>query len=1096
MIERIVGSRPGLVALGVALAVVFAGPSEATAQQGLTAGSITGVVVDNAGEPLVEATVVIRNVETGSEVRLQTNAEGRYTAGLLRPGQYTVRAEFPPLEPVERGPVRVTVGDSRTVSLALRPVEMEAIVARLESELARIDVGQGGVIETIDEEQIENLPTLGRDFTDFIALSGLISPQQNISTGGQFSVGGARTSGTNITIDGADANNAFFGENRGSSRLPFTFSLESIKEFQVVTNGYDVEFGKFSGGQINAVTKGGTNETTGSFFVFGRDEALTADNFDGASPDDFTSIQFGGTVSGPIIPDKLHYFLSGDFQERDQPVFTLTEEQSGISQGEIDEFLQIIEDVYGLDTTGQSGVFEETDDQVALFGRLDWTLSDRNRATIRLNYTDFENENDRISRSGNEAKTLGGTFEDQTFSLVGELNSTLGESGNAFNTLRFQYSDEDRPRPGNSTLPSVQVDAEDGTLEYGGNFFGILFANRLEESKFQITDNLTWQVGDHTLKFGTDNVFSNTLNRFWLNGNGFFTFDSLEDFRNRDPGFSLRFVPAGPDGFPDPNPSAPEADFDTNEYAFYVQDEWQATDRLRLNLGLRYDFTDFVTDPPQFAFPEFDQAVADVGTEFGLDDLDVTGVPSDKNNFGPRASFTYDIDGDERRLLRGGAGVFYARLPTVLHGNVLQITPQPLLAVVCIGAATPEFNYGQWTEPENIPSECEFRGFQGNPFGIGIVDAPETTVWDPDFDLPRTAKFNLGYEQRVGERFKAGGQVLFSRSWNNFHVQQLNIQEAPTGEFGSGVFTTADGRPVFIDPDDFEPDDAPLPGDIARNSELATLFFQTDTGESEIWNLTFNFQGRTSENFRVGGNYTYTHAFDNSSFVCCTANAGVFDIPTAGNPNFIGGTGDEDLGAWGRSDFERRHTFVFNGVWQLPADFQIGFIYRAQSGNPYTPNVNGDLNADSDDGNDRPFIPDPNNPSGIQFEDAGELAEYQAILADEDNECLREAIGTIINRNTCENPWWHSFDIQLQKGFRTVSGQSVELTLDLFNVLDALDIGEGEFVFERSTLFRAEGFDPDTNEVIVSTDDRFGEELPVGFGQLQFQAQLGVRYRF
>ncbi|HUP00087.1 MAG TPA: TonB-dependent receptor [Gemmatimonadota bacterium] len=1110
MARSFVRSHPALFRGAVAALVLFMPvllPAPAAAQQSLTTGSINGRVTDNTGEPLANATVTVRNAETGVSRDVQTDSEGRFSAGLLRPGPYVVRADFPPLEAVERGPFQVTVGEERVVTLALQPVAVEAIAVTIVDEAAAIDLTQAGVVETITEEQIDNLPTAGRDFTDFIALSGLISPQQNISTGGQFSVGGARTSGTNVTVDGADANNAFFGENQGSSRIPFAFSLESIKEFQVITNGYDVEYGKFSGGLINAVTKGGTNEFEGSAFFYGRDEALTAENFDGSDPEEFTSYQFGGVISGPIIEDELHYFVSADFQERDQPVFTLTPEQSGIPQADIDEFLDIVQNVYGLNTTGQFGVFEETDDEVALFGRLDWSLNQNNRLTLRGNYTDFDNTNDRISRSGNEARTMGGTFIDESFSLVGELNSVLGETANVYNTLRLHYSDQDRPRPGNSTLPSATVDVENGALEYGGNFFGILFSNRLQESKFQFTDNLTWQAGDHTFKVGTDNVFSNTLNRFWLNGNGFFTFDNLEDFRNGEPGFSLRFVPAGPDGGPDPNPSPPTAEFDTREYSVYAQDEWQASDRLLLQFGLRYDYTDFATTPPELAIPEFAAAIEAVGEQTGNPGLSVTDVPSDGDNIGPRASFTYDLRGDETSVLRGGAGLFYARVPTVLHGNVLQITPNPLIAVVCIAAATPDFNYGQWEDPDNIPTSCAFEGFQGNPFGIGIIDVPETTTWNEDLEMPRTWKANLGYEQRVGEGLKAGIQGIYSRTTNNFHVQNLNLQAAPDDEFGGGVFTTAEGRPVFADPEDFDPSDPPLPADVALNEDLATLYYQTDTGVAEIWNLKLDLEGRLSESLLFGTSYTMNHAFDNTSFVCCTANAGVFDIPTGGNPNFIGDFGDEERGAWGPSDFQRRHVFILNGIWQAPGGFDIGLIYRANSGNPFTPRVNGDVNFDSGDENDRPFIVDPSNPTQILFGEVDdgeivpgtperELAEYQAILADGDNECLRDAIGSIISRNTCTNPWWHSVDLKLTKGFQLVSGQELELTLDLFNLLDAFGMDAGELVFKRNDLLIAEGYDPETNRVIYSVDNRYGQDLPVGFGQFQFQAQLGARYRF
>ncbi|MDX1748162.1 MAG: TonB-dependent receptor plug domain-containing protein, partial [Halobacteriales archaeon] len=357
-------------------------------------------------------------------------------------------------------------------------VALEGITVLADRE--RIDVSDASVVDMVTREQIEELPALGRDFTDFINLSALVAPQPGVTTGGQFSIGGARTSGTQIQIDGADANNAFFGENRGSSRIPFTFSLESIREFQIITNGFDVEYGKFSGGLINAVTKSGTNETQGNAFVFWRDETLTADNFNDQAPSDFQSFQFGGVLSGPIIEDKLHYFVSADLQQRNQPTFALDPQRANLSQATLDEFQSILTSVYGFsesEIADDFGTFDETDDQIALFGRLDWAMNPDHRLSFRINYSDFENQNDRISSSGLEARTRGGTFIDEAISAVAELNSTFGDG--IFNTLRVQYSSEDRPRPGNSRLPSVEVegvtnqDGRDVTLGWGGSFFGI-----------------------------------------------------------------------------------------------------------------------------------------------------------------------------------------------------------------------------------------------------------------------------------------------------------------------------------------------------------------------------------------------------------------------------------------------------------------------------------------------------------------------------------------------------------------------------------------------------------------------------------------------
>jgi len=1070
--------RPGLTAAVATVAALLVLPSGVAAQEGVTSGVIQGRVLDPSGAPAEDAVVRVISQERGPAGDALTDASGRFTIPQLLPGLYTVRAELPPNQPVQLRDVRVTVGERTSLTLELQPVEAEGIDVTV-GGLTAIDMSQGGVVENVDEAQIQNLPTSGRDFTDFINLSSLVSPQPGISTGGQFSIGGARTSGTNVQIDGADANNSFFSENRGSSRVPFTFSLESIKEFQIVTNGYDVEYGRFSGGIVNAVTKAGTNDFSGSAHFFWRDEAFTGENFDGTEPTDFQALQFGGTVSGPIVEDKLHFFLSGDFQQFDQPTFALDPTRANISPDTIQRLKDILVDTYGFDRSfveDQFGVFTETEDQTALFGRLDWTVNPDHRLSLRVNYSDFTNANDRLFGSGLEARTAGSSFLDEAVSVVGEWNAIFGP--NVYNTLRVQYSDEDRPRPGNSDLPNLQIpttdlDGRSTSMFFGGENFGITFANRLQEEKVQITDNLTISAGDHTFKIGTDNIFTNITNKFWLNGNGLTTFDDLDAFEDQSSGFWFRFLPTTD------NPQPPLAEFGVNKYAFYAQDQWQVSDKLLLNLGLRYDRTSYPDPGSTLADADFQAAVESFG-------LSMTTVPEDDDNFGPRASFTYDIDGDESSVLRGGAGIFYGAAPGVTHGNVLQSTPNPNLFFGCVGL--------NWEELRNMDGPGNVPTGPDDPEGFAAFcfpGVPEITIWGNDVEDATTYKANLGYEQRLSDNWKAGVQAIFTRTTNLFGAVNTNLDDDVTD--GTG-FRTPDGRPVFVNPEDFTPDDDDI--EAATNSgDIRTLYTQVSNGDARIWNFKVDVQGNPTEDLRIAANYGLNLAYDNSSTECCTGNALLFDTPTAGNPNFLGDPGDSDVGSWGRSKNERRHVFVLNGIWDVGAGFQVSTVYRAQSGNPFTPSVDGDLNFDGADDNDRPFLPDPDNPGagGYAFASAEDLSAYRELLAEHD--CLAEAVGTIINRNTCTDPWWHSVDLKLKKSFPTVGGQRFDVMLDLFNVLDGLGASAGEFVFLTDEIFEAQGYDPDTNTITVETSG-FGREIPVGFSPFQFRAQLGVQYHF
>lgn len=1108
MKKEVVGTfaRRTVTLMLATVAALLAFPDAAVAQEGMTTGSIGGVVRDADGAPLADAVVRVRSVDRGTERETLTGENGRFRVGLLQPGDYIVQAELPPLRPVEAGPVTVGLGERTSVNLTLQPVEAEELRVEVGGlDPTRIDAAQGGVVELVDEEQVSELPTAGRDFTDFIGLSGLVSPtgapsvRQETGTGGQFAILGSRTSTSNITVDGVDANNQFFGENRGGSRLPFTFSLESVKEFQVITSGYDVEHGRFAGGQINAVTRGGTNELDGEAWFFWRDEALTAENFDGTPASNFKSLQFGGRLSGPIIEDELHFFVSGDFQERDEPAFALDPTRAGVDPAAIDEIKSIMRDVYGFDqqTIDESfGIFDTTDDQFNVFGRVDWSINPDHRLTVRSNISNFESLNDELSVSGRDARLGGSTFEADNYSVVAELNSQL--SSNVFNTFRFQWAKEDRPRAPNSNIPELNISDvptvdDDGdvtgttTVDVGGNDDGISFANRLQERKFQVVNNLNVNLGDHTLKIGTDNVFAKATNKFWLFGNGAWDFVNIDDFRDQNPDFFLRAVPDLDD------PSAPVGEFSQNNLSVYVQDEWQASDRLRLLGGLRWDFQDF-KDP---ALPLEDPDFQDDLPEFGAD---ITALPDDKNNFGPRFSFTYDLAGDESQLVRGGVGVFYDDIPFVTHGNVKTNNPEPLLFNVCIAAAAPDPSRvaEMDDDPDLIPNSCAFEGFQAPPFGIGIIGSPDVVVWDEDIDNPKTLRANLGYETRIADRWKVGVRGLFSRTWDLFRGRQLTQADEP-------FFRQGDGRPVWVEEGDWDPEDT-SEDDVTQADDLRFLFEQTDGADARAFSLTADVQGAPTDELRFGASYTLNVAKDNSTKECCTAFALTTEVPTAGNMNFLGGPGDEDVGSWGSSRNERRHVVVLNGIWRLPAGFQVSAIYRGQAGLPYTPRVFGDLNGDGVDDNDRPFLPDPStaaggdplNLDGLQFASMEELNRYQNLLSQ--HECLREAVGSIVNRNTCNDPWWHSVDIKLKKRFQVTEGQAFEVTADFFNVLDGLGLGAGEFVFERNTLFivpeAGEGNLNAENEVIVETAGDFGEEVPAGFSPFQFQAQLGVRYHF
>jgi outer membrane receptor for ferrienterochelin and colicin len=1082
--------------LAILLAVVATVPAAAQT----TTGSIRGRVLNDQGQPVPAVLITATNVETGLSRTALTNPEGLYAILLLPPGDYQVTNQVLGFAE-ETQQVRVAIGSASTVNfdLQIQAVEIEGLT--VSAERPPIDVADGGVVQFVSTAEIEGLPALGRDFTDFINLSGLVAPDPGETTGGQFSIAGMRASQTSIQIDGVDANNSFFGENRGGSRIPFVFSLESLREFQIITNGFDVEHGRFGGGIVNVLTRGGTNEYHGSVYANFRNDALTADPFiqDPSNPEittDYEVVQFAGSVSGPIKRDKAFFFLSVDGQRRREPQLPLTrgryaagaEREDPVVYEEMGEFFEILENQYGIENPAAGyAPFETTNDAVTVFGRVDWNLSDQHRLSVRHNFSTFTNDNEwngifDFAYGQSRAETL----KDRSHSFVTELQSVFDDQ--SFNVLRFQASKEERPRQATDLRPALTVNLSNGQqVRYGGTFAA--FNNNLEETKFQIIDNFTKVFGDHTIKVGGNFLFTNYLNQFQAPGSqsqgaGEYRFASVDDFRAYRP--SSYFRPFEEGG------GIARANFDVAEWAVYVQDEWQVNPKLTATLGLRYD---------QQSFRDSPTPVVDVERAFGFE----TGfAPTDNNNISPRVSLAYDLNGDGRRVLRAGAGLFYGTVPGVVGGNVLQ-TERPILEVNCTGSIIDG-------DPDAPPSPAGFRDWSIDGFGnpitcadAGASGVPVHTLWSSDFEVPEHFKANLGFEMLVGNRTQLSADLVFSQSNSMYTVRNLNLREAQFTLVGEG------GRRVFTPIDQFDPTGGNATGSL-RNLEFGNVLVNYNDGRARSFNFTFNAQHNLSDAIQLRGSYTWTKAWDNSPYSCCTASEG-FTSPSIGifGPNDVGGIGDYDKG-WGVSSFSREHTFIFSGFADLPYGIQLSALWRSQSGRPWSVVGDDDLNGDGVQYNDRPFIFAPED---LPVVDEADREIYAEIL--EEFSCIGDHVGSILDRNTCRFPWTHTLDTRLSKSFNTVNDQRLELQLDAFNVLNGLgrlfcdesaeDVdftsgvcgwGRWTGIFGADTdLYTPASFDRDTREILYEVNPTFGTEDLLGANLLlQFQLQVGLRYYF
>jgi outer membrane receptor protein involved in Fe transport len=1079
--------------LAPVLAVALAAAPAARAQQATTTGTVRGAVTTQDGSPLVGATVVAVNEQTGVRRGTQADDRGRYRVPFLDPGTYTLRAQRIGYRPLERTGVRVALGQVQDLDFALETAPTQLAEQRVvASATPLIETTKTGTSARIDERQIAQLPTNGRNFKDLVVLAPGTSDVSGGGAGGGQSIGGGRTASSNLLMDGVNNNESFFGgDARGGDRAPFSYSIEAVKEIQVITAGYDVERGNFTGGTVNAVTKSGTNQFHGSLFGFLRDDKaagvkLTGEDFSGAPPADFSRKQYGLALGGPIVKDRAHFFFTYDRQKaRDpRPLFVggsldPASPAFRFPQATLDTILKVARDSLRYDLSGELGPQVQDVDETAVFGRVDWQLSDRHSLVVRDNFVDFEQVNDRLvtaASSFGDFLSNGGPYETRTNSTVASLRSTFGSA--LTNELTAQYSFENKPRPSNPSggygvpLPQVTISGitskrADGSSRVTGVNFGadpVLHANNLEERTAELIDNLRYTRGNHTLKVGANLLRVHVFNDFFFNALGSFTYNSLAAFKANQPTSYSRALAI-------PGQGNPVADFAVNEAAVYAQDEWQVTPQLFVSYGLRYDAA---------FYPDRAKRNPDVTAAFP--GLATDARPEDFNNVSPRFGFTFDPGADGRQVIRGGSGIFYGRSPYVLYANIQGNTGRTQLSLSCSGAAVPKPDFAAYAaDPSAIPAQCA---------GAGNPPPPPVVNVFKDFRQSYAWKSNLAYDRAVfGGNWRAGVEGVYSAVRDNYLVSDANLNAATR-------FTVDHGTVAVFAPAESISTAGVINRRVTRlDRAFDQVAVQNSLGRADSYQGIVSLTGRLPRG-TVTASYTYDHTRDNGSVSCCIAVGDIYAATrAAGNPNDFGSQR-------GPASYSRPHTIVFSPSFDLPYGFQMSAIYRGFSGIPYTPRYGNDVNGDGQ-ANDRLYVPTAADVAAdTLFVGASSIAAQRTLLEQviQGNDCLRENRGKVVARNSCRNPWQNVLDARVAKKFDTFHGQNVELVADFFNILNGLSAKKGhrlEVSAADQALLNVQSFDRTKKQYVYQVNPTFGKATPTQFTLTQqFQMQVGMRYSF
>ena len=1070
MQNRMIRALRDALAIGT-LAIGAVSVTGTPMQAQATEGYISGFARDSAGRPLSEVTLIARNVSTGFQEVRRTDIGGRFVfAQLPIGGPYTLTARKLGLQAQSRTGITLNLGDRVALDFTLTTTAQELATVEVRGDREAKRNERIGASFVVDQEKIRELPIADRSFAD---LSIIAPTTSRAGTGGiitsSSSISGSRVSSTDIRVDGVQQKNTLWGT--GSGRGPYSLSVEAIQEFEIVTNVYDVTQGRQGAGAVNVATRSGTNTRTGSLFLYNRNQALTTNtNFLGQPNTDFSNWQWGGTLAGPIIKDKLHYTVAFDRQDVTEPFVALDVANNAdwarlqVSPDSVTRFINILRSQYGLPEGAQTGVFNRGNSLNTIFARADWSINDRHRLTMRHNFSNWSYDNSIPDRELSVLESRGNQASREN-QFMTSLKSSLGSTGT--NDLRIAFTDRILENQANVRLPRAWVTVA-STLPDGrtGNpqilqFGGQRTSPELQtERSLQLVNVTRFERGNTAWTFGTDNSLNDLSMFVSIETDGLFQFPSLAALEQRRPSSFARLVP-----LQELEPRMSQTVFDGGVFA---QGEFRPVPSLVLTGGIRYDVTAFLT-----------------AANFNQTAFDAFGVRSDKTpvtgQFQPRAQVTWNIGSRGTDVVRVGGGLFTAQPHYMSHINHLLNDGSQLGDLLLTGAAAPTPDFASYRQ--------SFANVPGIPAG-GAARPQFLNVFADDFRVPQTWKTDISYQKRMLDgRVTFGVTGQYGDTRNNYRYVDLNLPEP------AFRLSNENNRPVFA------------PVSVVTNPAQAGAAGRAAIRPFQQFQRVLEFRSDAASVQRalildgtmvlprggnIGGSFTFNEARDNHSYNCCIAISSVF-MPVPGDTREM---------SWGPSSTDFRHKLVLYG--STPEVFGGRFSVRVigQSGAPWSPTVAQDINYDDvglggsfGNANDLAFLFDPSKP-GL---DATLASQMQSVLDNPNNlaaDYLRENLGNIAGRNSVRNPFVTQIDLRYSQQLPTVRGQRAELTVDVFNFASMLNHGWGGVRIvpgANQTLLRTAGFDAASQNYRYTVNQNFGQSVLAGN---RYQVQAGVRYNF
>jgi hypothetical protein len=943
---------------------------------------------------LEQAIVQVTNTSNGERWQTTTGARGRYFIEYLSVGgPYRIEVRAVGYVPARRDSIRLRLGQRLAAHFSLTPavLELQEIVVT-GTERPRFSAARTGPSQSISDSVIARLPLIGRrDYTDL----ALLSPQVSRSPNGALSFGGQHGRYNQFQIDGTNNNDLFGSEGSGNgtpgSAVGLTsLSPEAVEELQVESSPFDVRYGNFAGGLVNAVTKSGTNRVEGSILGYLESSDLVAADATGSRGGEFNRKELGLTLGAPLVRDRVALFLDAGMQRRVVPQAVPAPSRDtaggadsagvGIRYQSLVRFDSLLRR-YGVDPGTFSAGTARTPTR-NLFVKVTAQLGVNSRLAVSHTYGHGETRDGTIGRDhGYYPFSSAGVEGPETINAT-RLAWTTAFGPRFSNELIVARMDDRRTCIPNSDFPSVSVEAEGGQVIAG--MAESCTGAETRQTVWELTDNLGVTTGDHRLTFGTHGEVIDLVDDAVELPGGRWSFGDLDSLARGEPNGYVRDLPV----------AGSQVAFQVNQIGAYFQDQWLASPRLTLTAGLRLDVPFLPTAPAQH-----ERALRSLGVNSAL-------TPSGNALWSPRVGVNYDLSGRGTSVLRGGVGVFAGRPAYVWFRTVYRTAGTRAFRIECRPDELPEFTL----DPGNQPTAC----------ADSTPNALPLNYFDPEFRFPRVLKVALGADHLLPGGIAGTLDILFSYGVNTVRMVDVNLRGpagASAGEGGRVRYGTIDAT-----------------GRGIPSRRDSTMIFVAELGNGRgprSYSISAQLSKRFPNGTELSGAYTYTDARDRVTMG--------LDL---GGPN-IGSTpvdGSLEHRELRTSFWARPHKVTLVATTDLPLGLQLGLTYFGMSGEAYTYVSQGDPNADgfsSPDAISNDVVYLPKDAGDITLADSAAFPALDRLIRSQP--CLRRQRGRLMERNSCRDPWVHQTSARVAKRFRLADRRSFEVTADLVNLLSFLD---------------------------------------------------------